>query len=197
MINLRSKTHWIFDLDGTLTKPVHDFAYIRSELGLSAGADILASVAAAEGEEQRRLQARLDQLEAYYADQAKPAKGVQACLALLAERGCHFGILTRNIKPLAHQSLAAIGVADLFQDAHVLGRDEAEPKPSPEGIQYLINHWGAEPKHTVMVGDFRFDLEAGRSAGVATVLVNSEGAHWPEHTDLHCFSFDDLLEHLL
>ena len=38
--------HWVFDLDGTLTVPVHDFALIRRALDIPADADILGHLAA-------------------------------------------------------------------------------------------------------------------------------------------------------
>ena len=42
MINpLKNRHCWIFDLDGTLTLPVHDFAFIRPELAIPDGSDIL------------------------------------------------------------------------------------------------------------------------------------------------------------
>ena len=40
-MTLRHLTHWVFDLDGTLTLAVHDFAAIRRHLGIPAQADIL------------------------------------------------------------------------------------------------------------------------------------------------------------
>src|SRR5690625_1057347 len=33
--------HWVFDMDGTLTRAVHDFGYIRHQLKIPPEADIL------------------------------------------------------------------------------------------------------------------------------------------------------------
>ena len=74
------------------------------------------------------------------------------------------------------KTLEAVGLAGFFADAHVLGRDDAAPKPSPEGIQKLLGAWRAEARDSVMVGDFLFDLYAGRDAGAATVYVDPTGA---------------------
>jgi hypothetical protein len=38
---LKSRNSWVFDLDGTLTLPMHDFAFIRHELAIPDGSDIL------------------------------------------------------------------------------------------------------------------------------------------------------------
>ena len=43
---LASLRHWVFDLDGTLTKAVHDFALIRRALEIPPEADILGHLAA-------------------------------------------------------------------------------------------------------------------------------------------------------
>ena len=40
-----ARKHWVFDLDGTLTLPVHDFAVIRQALGVPQGIDILGYLA--------------------------------------------------------------------------------------------------------------------------------------------------------
>ena len=48
-------------------------------------------------------------------------------------------------------------------------------KPRPDVIHRLLEAWRGDAARTVMVGDFLFDLEAGRGAGAATVYVDPEG----------------------
>lgn len=103
----------------------------------------------------------------------------------LAGRGCRLGILTRNARELAHVTLEAIGLADCFPVEHILGRDEAAPKPSPDGLLKIASAWGVTPSELVMVGDYRFDLDCGRAAGARTVLVNLPDNPWPELVDWH------------
>ncbi|MGB1885018.1 MAG: HAD family hydrolase, partial [Gammaproteobacteria bacterium] len=58
------------------------------------------------------------------------------------------------------------------------------PKPAPDGIHFLLERWQASRERSAMVGDFRFDLEAGRAAEVLTVHVSHPDAEqWPEITD--------------
>jgi len=185
MESLHQRRYWVFDLDGTLTRPVHDFAHIRHELGLPAEADILATLAQRAEPQRSQLYARLDELERHYAIGAEPAPGLLPLFQWLSSRNCCFGILTRNSRELALLSLQAIGVAPYFDPAFVLGRDEAQPKPDPGGLQHLLASWCIGPGDALMVGDFRYDLEAGRNAGLMTVHVDSrEDRHWPELTDL-------------
>lgn len=192
------RRYWVFDLDGTLTLPVHDFEHIRAELGLPSGADILTTLARLPEPEKAHQYARLDELELLYAARTQPAPAVVELLALLSERGCRLGILTRNSRAVALRSLEAIGAGRFFAPANVLGRDEARPKPDPQGIEQLLQCWCARPQQAVMVGDFRYDLEAGRACGTATIHLD-HGVHpgWPELTDLRVTSLAQLLEMLI
>ena len=66
----------------------------------------------------------------------------------------------------------------------MLGRAEAPPKPDPAGIYHLQDVWQVEADSLVMVGDYLFDLQAGKSAGAMTIHVaRPDGQRWPEHPD--------------
>lgn len=189
---LRDKKAWIFDLDGTLTIPVHDFEHMRRELGMCSGADILQTIASSEAKQKERLIERLDELEAYYAHLAKPALGVVELIEHLAKTECCLGIFTRNTKAMALLSLEAIGVAKYFSQAHIVGRDDAPHKPDPTGLNRLLTQWNVTANDAVMVGDFRFDLEVGKAAGTSTIHVAKDTQRWPELTDYFFPSLKDL-----
>ncbi|MGH1463381.1 MAG: HAD family hydrolase [Neptuniibacter sp.] len=193
-MQLEQFNSWVFDLDGTLTEPVHDFKHIRSELGIEPEADILSVIEGAPEIERRTMMARLDELELHYAALAQPAEGAVELLAHLSRKKCKLGILTRNSKELALLSLQSIGAAEFFLPENVLGRDEAKPKPSPDGIITLLNQWNRGFMTAVMVGDFEFDLISGKSAGVATIHVDRSDRHWPEVTDIRISSLKEITE---
>ncbi len=46
------------------------------------------------------------------------------------------------------------------------------------------------------VGDYKYDLSAGRAAGVHTIHVATGPESWPELTDLRVDKLEELLEHL-
>lgn len=177
--------HWVFDMDGTLTVAVHDFAAIREALGIPPEDDILTHLAALPAQEAQAKHAWLLEHERDLAIASKPAVGAVELVRELAGRGYQLGILTRNARELAHVTLEAIGLADCFAADSVLGRDEAPPKPHPGGLLKLAEAWEVEPARMVMVGDYRFDLDCGRAAGTRTVLVNLPDNPWPELTDWH------------
>jgi HAD superfamily hydrolase (TIGR01509 family) len=171
--------HWVFDMDGTLTVAVHDFQRIKRDLAIPPDDDILTHLAALPAEEAAAKHAWLLAHERALAGAAQPAPGAVALIRALHAAGCRLGILTRNARELAEVTLQAIGVGDVFAREDIIGRDEAEPKPSPAGLRYFVERWQVDPAQVVMVGDYRFDLECGRAAGTRTVLVNTPDNPWP------------------
>lgn len=172
-------------MDGTLTVGVHDFPAIRRELEIPEGADILHHLDTLPAAERDAKHRWLLEHERALAMRSTAATGAVELIKALRDRGCRLGILTRNAKELAHITLEAIGLADCFAHADVLGRDEAPPKPHPGGLDHFIHHWRVEPSAVVMVGDSPLDLECGRAAGTRTVLVNVADNRWPSLTDWH------------
>ncbi|WP_296231319.1 HAD family hydrolase [Pseudomonas sp. UBA4617] len=184
-MSLGEVRNWVFDMDGTLTVAVHDFAAIRVALDIPAEHDILTHLAALPADEAAAKHAWLLEHERDLAVASTAATGAVELVRELAERGCRLGILTRNARELAHVTLEAIGLADCFPVEHILGRDEAAPKPSPDGLLKIASAWGVAAHELVMVGDYRFDLDCGRAAGARTVLVNLPDNPWPELVDWH------------
>ncbi|MEK2609862.1 HAD family hydrolase [Pseudomonas shirazensis] len=184
-MSLSAVRNWVFDMDGTLTVAVHDFAAIRVALGIPPEDDILTHLAALPAAEAEAKHAWLLEHERDLAVASTAATGAVELVRELAGRGCQLAILTRNARELAHVTLEAIGLADCFDKELVLGRDEAAPKPSPDGLLKIAQAWDVDPSELVMVGDYRIDLECGRTAGARTVLVNLPDNPWPELTDWH------------
>jgi HAD superfamily hydrolase (TIGR01509 family) len=185
--------HWVFDMDGTLTIAVHDFAAIRQSLDIPPEDDILHHLAALPEDEASAKHAWLLEHERELALNARPASGAIELVRELHQRGCRLGILTRNAHELALLTLEAIGLGDCFATDDILGRGEAPPKPHPGGLLHLADRWQVEPRQLVMVGDYRFDLDCGRAAGAGTVLVNLPENPWPELADWHARDCGELL----
>ncbi|TBU91000.1 HAD family hydrolase [Stutzerimonas kirkiae] len=172
-------------MDGTLTVAVHDFAAIRRGLEIPESDDILQHLAALPMAEAARKRAWLHEHERELARAARPAPGAYALLDTLHRRGDRLGILTRNAHDLALLTLGTLGMLAFFDASDILGRDEARPKPDPDGLLSLAGKWGVAPAELVMVGDYHFDLACARAAGARNVLVNTPDNPWPELTDQH------------
>ncbi|AMJ58639.1 MULTISPECIES: HAD family hydrolase [Stenotrophomonas] len=182
-------------MDGTLTEPVHDFELIRRELQIPPGADILQHLAALPPQQAADNHAWLMQHELVLAEAAVAAPGAQALIRALHADGCRLGILTRNARELAEVTLAAIGLAECFAAGEIIGRDEAEPKPSPAGLQYFAARWDVAPAAMRMVGDHYYDLATAKAAGVPAVLVNLPEDPWPGMAQWQLRDCAQLLQH--
>jgi phosphoglycolate phosphatase-like HAD superfamily hydrolase len=57
--------------------------------------------------------------------------------------------------------------------------------------------WQAQANDTVMVGDYLYDLEAGRGAGVATVHLDTRGdVDWSHYTDVRVENMGEIIRYL-
>lgn len=190
---LLDRRHWIFDLDGTLTVAVHDFAAIRSELRIPPASDILEHLNSLPAAESKAGHERLRQIEHELSGLTEAASGAAELIGELRSRGAYLGILTRNTRENALRTLDLVGLGEYFEAAHVLGRDQAPPKPDPDGIHRLAALWGTNSSEMVMVGDYLYDLQAGRLAGALTVHVQSgRDFRWPELADVMIESLREL-----
>ncbi len=194
---LRNRGHWIFDLDGTLTVSAHDFDHIRRELGLAPEAPILEALHAMPESEAAPLWESLNELEFYYAGKASVMLGASELLQKLHDDGRRLAILTRNTMPVVKHTLQACKIDHFFPLDHILDRDSCIPKPSPDGVKRLLEFWQADAEDTVMVGDYLYDLEAGKGAGVATVHLDTRGdIDWPEFTDIRVEDLGEIIEYI-
>lgn len=194
MLKIADRDCWIFDMDGTLTVANHDFAAIRSALDLPSDQPILEALSQLPAAEAQPRWAKLYEIEREIArtTQAQPGAG-ELLERLRSIRDNRIGILTRNAKSIAHQTLAACGLLEFFAPEDILSRDCCAPKPQPDGILQLLQCWDATPDRGVMVGDYVFDLLAGRNAGTATVHLDVTGSfEWPEHTDFRAIELAEL-----
>lgn len=197
-MNLKSKTHWLFDMDGTLTCAMHDFDAMRAALSLPAGVPILEALANLDPEEAQIKRQQLDDMELDMASHATIQPGCIELLDQLAEAGASLGILTRNGKRIAEVTLAACALEHYFTDSTIVSRDCCAAKPDPAGVHLLLQRWQATPASAVMVGDYLFDLEAGRNAGVTTVHMDVSGTYaWPELTDVSVASLKELKDRIV
>ena len=190
---LKNCQHWVFDMDGTLTIAVHDFLYIRRMLEIPEHADILGHLTSLPAAEAQQKHHWLLEHERQLALDSVPAPGAIELVQHLHGQGRELAILTRNAKELALLTLEAIDLLDYFSDRLILGREQAIPKPHPDGLLKIAQHWQITPTQMLMVGDFHMDLKAAQAAGSYAVQVNTTDNLWPELTDFHAIDCQHLL----
>jgi HAD superfamily hydrolase (TIGR01509 family) len=182
----------IFDLDGTLVDSHLDFHAMRREIGLPHGTPLLEAVASLSGDKAARAWAILERHERQGAAIATVIPGVRELLDELHRRNIRVAVVTRNGREFARDTLARLELSiDLL-----ITRDDAPPKPSPDAILQIIQSWQLPAHRVAMIGDYRFDLEAGRAAGTKTVLyaadcTRDELVEWQPLADFVATSFVD------
>jgi HAD superfamily hydrolase (TIGR01509 family) len=158
----------IFDLDGTLADSALDFDAIREEIGLRPGLPILEQLADADEATRHRAETIMRRHERNAISGATLTDGCGDLLARLGALAIPMAILTRNIREVVETFTQTFA---LRFDA-VYTREDGPPKPSPAGVLKLCADLGVAPAETLMVGDYKFDVMAGRDAGSRTVLIH-------------------------
>jgi HAD superfamily hydrolase (TIGR01509 family) len=188
----------IFDLDGTVVDSGLDFDLMRREMELPPG-PILESLARLPEPRAGQCRRILEQHELVGARRATLMPGVAGFLDQLQRRGLRTALITRNSRAM---TLLTIGRLSLAFDP-IIAREDAPAKPDPAGLHKICGIWGVRPEKVVMLGDYRFDLEAGRRAGTRTVLYTAgrdpESIEYAGLADFHLRSYeypDELLEWL-
>lgn len=195
----------LFDFDGTLTEPgAIDFEAIRLAIACPPGTPILEFIAMQSDADRRaELYSVLEGIELAAAAVSQPNVGAVEAVRGLKSRGLPVGVISRN-------SLASIERA--FENFIELGFDDFDvilshdvplpPKPAPDTVFWAAEHLGVDPSGCLVVGDFSFDIRAGKAAGAVTVLVRNhcspaEGAagdsfaDWAREAD---YVIDDLTQ---
>lgn len=189
----------IFDLDGTLVDSGLNFDAMRVEMELPAGSSILEALDTMSEPRASRCRAILAEHEQLGVERARLMHGVTELLAALYARQIPTAILTRNSRQSALATLARLNLSFEL----VLAREDAPAKPDPAAIWMICRAWQLEPREVAIVGDYKFDLQAGRRAGSRTVLYTAgrELRHlpWTAEADvwLECFTRSEPLLALL
>ena len=159
----------LFDLDGTITRPILDFAAIRSEIGIEDGTPVLEYLEGLGEADRDRAEAILDAHEEQAARDAEPNDGIMELFSFLKEAGLPTGIVTRNSRNAAEITLEKLGL----EVEAVVCRNDAPVKPAPDPVLLAARLVGVAPENGLYVGDYEFDVRAGLAAGMRTVLIPS------------------------
>jgi len=166
----------LFDFDGTLTRPeTLDFSVIRNQLNCPADTPVLEFIykikLPAERDAARK---KLDQFEMDAAIRSRPAGGAEQMIARLKSQGLLIGIISRNSRCSIERALENFKTTRAADFDLIISRDDPiPPKPSPDGILRAAQVLNVSADQILVVGDFIFDIQAGRRAGATTVFLNN------------------------
>lgn len=180
----------IFDLDGTLVDSQLDFAGMRRETGCPEGRGLLEHLETLQDDDVRReAEAVIHRYEMQGARIASWMPGADTLLQRLSASPLPLGIVTRNSLPATRLTLTALNAPPL----DLITREDAAPKPDPEGLLRLADRWGIAADALAYVGDFRFDLEAARRASMTSVLyLQDDNQDYADLADVVFSHFDEL-----
>lgn len=159
-----------FDLDGTLVEFNIPFDLIRERLGIKDRFVLEAILKEKDAQRRAEMLRILEDFEIRNAEEAKLAFYAKELLDYLRLAGIIYGVVTRNSK----KSVEIISKRFSLKFDFVISRDDAKPKPSDEPIRILMEKFGVKGEEILVVGDFLFDLIAGKRAGAKTALIVHE-----------------------
>ena len=178
-----------FDLDGTLvdsapdlhdalvalcrerTLKAPDYETVRAVTSRGARA-IVATAFGDQGEDV--VDAVLPLFLELYVDtgtvRTHPFPGIETLLRKLESRGIPWGVITNKAGFLAAPLMERLGYA-ARSSALVAGDTLAVRKPHPDPVLLACTQAKVEPAHCVFVGDDPRDVQAGRAAGLRTIVA--------------------------
>ncbi|MHC4713855.1 MAG: HAD family hydrolase [Planctomycetota bacterium] len=169
----------IFDMDGTITEPLLDFPRIKSEIGLPPDRGLLESIAAMNEVARGRAEGILLEHELAAASTSTLNPGVREALDKIVSTGLKVAVLTRNCR----RGVEIVSARHDLRFDSIVTREDSAPKPDPDGILLASRQMGVRPTECILVGDYEFDMRAGRAAGAITVLFSPDGRAFPTKPD--------------
>jgi phosphoglycolate phosphatase len=180
----------LFDLDGTLADTAPDLAYALNCMRLSRqlpalplsatraytsmGARGLLGAGLEVTPEHPEFPAMREEFLAIYAEnlcrESCLFPGMAELLDELERRGLKWGVVTNKAERFTHPLLKLLGID--HRTACVIGGDTTgKTKPDPAPLFAASERMGISAPACIYVGDDRRDVQAGRAAGMKTVVA--------------------------
>jgi HAD superfamily hydrolase (TIGR01549 family) len=176
----------LFDMDGTLTRPMLDFAAIKKEMKIG-DRPILEAMAEMDDLTRRRAQEILHRHEEIAANESTLNPGCHELLDWIEQQKIPIALITRNSRACTDIVLSRYR---LKIDVLVT-RDDGVFKPDPTPLHLACERLNVVRTDAWMIGDGQYDIEAGLAATMKTVWL-SHGRQrtfavvpWREVGDLH------------
>lgn len=181
---------FLFDLDGTLVDTAPDLAatlnVLRAERGreplpfdvirphVSHGARAMVQIGFGIDEQDASFAALRQRFLDLYRERlmqdSRLFDGMDEVLATLENRGVKWGVVTNKPAWLTEPLLKDLGLAP--RAACVISGDSTRNrKPHPEPLLHASALVGVAPEQCLYIGDARRDIEAGRAAGMKTLVA--------------------------
>lgn len=180
----------LFDLDGTLIDTAPDMANALNILlqeqdqaplpfeqirpVVSNGSVALVKLGFGESMAEERLeylkQRYLDIYQQHLCKDSCLFDGMAELLAHIEQQGMSWGVVTNKPAWLTDPLMEQIGLRDRAA-CIVSGDTTSNRKPHPQPMYHACICAGSEPHSCIYIGDARRDIEAGKNAGMKTVVA--------------------------
>ena len=178
----------IFDLDGTLVDAysaiIRSFNYTLKKLGLPEKDNLTIRRAVGWGDKQLLSpfikREKLSKALSLYRGHHKTAllkyshlfANVKQVLRYLKKRGYKLAVASNRSTKFSLILIRHLGIKKYFD--YCLCADKLKHgKPHPEILRRIIRKFSLKPEQALYVGDMAIDAQAGRRAGIKTVIVTS------------------------
>lgn len=158
----------LLDMDGTLTRDQLDFAEIRAQLEVPMEVGLLEAMEHMSPERVALARRLLREHEEKSAHTSELADGCHDLLDFARRHGIGTALITRNTRRSVETVLAIHG---LRLDT-LMTREDEPHKPHPAPLLTACQRLGVAPDDAWMVGDWKYDIEAGNAAAIRTVWLH-------------------------
>lgn len=175
----------MFDMDGTLTVPVIDFAamykavlgedeYLDVKAKNPSGIDILHIIENWSADKQQKAYEAIAEFERLGMDQLQIMPGAAELCSFLDDRKIRRGLITRNVKEAVELFHTRFGLKFL----PALSREFRPYKPDPAPLHFICSAWDVQPNEVIMIGDsLKDDVACGKRAGAFACLLDETGRY--------------------
>jgi HAD superfamily phosphoserine phosphatase-like hydrolase len=171
---------FIFDLDGTICKLDIDWDELKNFLRKKYGTDLNFEYLDVGIENLERKLGEKAKKEAYEivrkyelrgVKKLKPIKKVLKLIKILKQQNKTLAIFSSNLKETVEKALKKLKIIEDFEII-ISKEDVKKHKPSCEGLKKIIKLSKVSKEKVIYIGDKKKDLEAGKRAGIKTILVS-------------------------
>ena len=185
---------FLLDWDGVIAETKLDFTDVRQRYYGGRDAHLLEDAVTLSEQERQALMEDLRKLEVAGAAHAEPVPGALELLDWLKVHEVPCCIVSRNCPESIELAAKTIGVK---LPEIVWHRENSEfIKPDPRALLRAANSIGVAPKDCLFIGDYIYDMQGSRRAGIRSVLVQRTGAGWNDWCDVYYEKLSDLAAEL-
>jgi HAD superfamily hydrolase (TIGR01509 family) len=187
----------LFDWDGVIAKTNLDFTEVRKKYyGDQQHAMLLEDSSSLEPEARGALMSDLEEIEMRGAREARLVPGADDVLGFVRGSGIPWAVVSRNCRK---SILAAAETIAVQLPPIVRSRDDGKYlKPDPRALTETCGELSVPPAQTLVIGDYIYDMQGARRAGMRGVLVRDKlGEDWNQWLECRCATMRELYRELV